>query len=227
MSWILVAAVLTGGPELGVSRVSPEQAYSTIADAVETGTLIVSQGDCLAIRIYSASPYTHVAAVVVHDGDAQVYDATCGAGVRKQSLANFLQSQSDHTVHVLNPRRSFGAARAIRFEQHLEKEVGRPYAIHHHLTGDRAAGLHCSEYVTDALISAQVLRAKQPSRVSPATLVEGIVKADLYDEAMIVQLVPEPPPRPESQSWCAQLWFDTKECTRACYCKLRGWFCCK
>jgi hypothetical protein len=227
MSWILVAAVITGGPDLGVARVTSQQAYLTITDAVEMGTLIVSQGDCLAIRIYSASPYTHVAAVVVRDANAVVYDSTCGAGVRKQSLASFLQSQSGHTLHVFNPRRPFGSARAIRFEQHLEKELGRPYAIHHHLTGERAAGLHCSEYVTDALINAELLRAKQPSRVSPATLVEGIRKADLYDAAVILQLVVESPQRPESRSWCAQLWFDTKECTRACYCKLRGWFCCK
>jgi len=245
MSWILVAAILTGGPEVraapgdsvklewqgsathGMRRVSPQGACSIIANAVETGTLIVSQGDCLAIRIYSASAYTHVAAVVVHDGEATIYDATCGVGVRKQSLTDFLRSQSDHTLHVFNPRRAFGPARAQCFERHLESQLGRPYAIHHHLTGDRAAGLHCSEYVTDALISADLLRAKKPPRVSPATLVEGIVKAELYDDVVTLQLIPEPLPRPESTGWCAQMWFDTKQCTRACCCKLRGWFCCK
>jgi hypothetical protein len=227
MSWILVAAVLTGGPELAVVRVTPQEAYYRLADDVETGMLIVCQGDCLAIKIYSASPYTHVAAVVVSEPETFVYDSTCGAGVRKQSLRDFVRSQSDHTLHVFRPRRPFGPQRAARFEQYLESQLGRPYAIHHHLTGERAAGLHCSEYVTDALISAELLRAKQPPRVSPASLVEGIVKADLYDEVATLDLVLKPAPRPESLSWCARMWFDTKECTRACYCKLQGWFCCK
>ena len=227
MNLILVVALLTGAPEPTVARVGPQQAFSIIADDVETGTLIVSQGDCLAIKIYSASAYTHVAAVVVHEREMLVYDATGGAGVRKQSLSDYLLSQNDHTLHVLHPRRSFSPKRAIQFERHLENQLGRPYAIHHHLSGERAAGLHCSEYVTDALICAEVLCARQPPRVSPATLVEGILKADLYDEATTIALVPDSPQRPASQSWCSQIWFDTKQCSCACYVKLRGWFCCK
>ena len=60
-----------------------------------------------------------------------------------------------------------------------------------------------------------------------ATLVEGIIKADLYEQAQTFELIPEPPECPESAGWCAILWFDTKQCTRVCYYKLRGWFCCK
>jgi hypothetical protein len=223
MNFILVAVLLTGSPEMA----SPRAAHAAVAGQVQTGTLIVSKGDCLAIKIYSASSFTHVAAVVVEDGATSIYESTGGAGVRKQRLADYLISQNDHTLYFFHPRKPFTEAQADRFKEHLEAQVGRPYAIRHHLTGERCAGLHCSEYVTDALISADLLRAKEPPRVSPATLVEGILKGELYEQAQTLRLVPEPPERPESAGWCALLWFDTKQCTSACYYKLRGWFCCK
>jgi hypothetical protein len=227
MSWILVAALLVGAPRPAALHLSPPQALAEIADEMQTGSLIVSKGDCLAIKIYSASAYTHVAAVVVHDGETYVYDATGGAGVRRQSLGDFLVAQTDNTLYLFHPCRPFSEVRAARFEEHLENQLGRPYAIHHHLTGERAAGLHCSEYVCDALMAAETLHARQPSRVSPASLVEGILKADAYQPGHVVQLLPEPPLQPASQSWCARLWFDTKLCTRTCCGKLRGWFLCK
>ena len=155
MKFILVAALLTGSPEMA----TPRQAHAVLAGQVQTGTLIISKGDCLAIKIYSASSYTHVAAVVVDEGTISVYDSTGGAGVRKQFLGEYLASQNDHTLYFFQPRRPFTEAQADRFEDHLAAQLGRPYAIRHHLTGERCEGLHCSEYVTDALISADLLRA--------------------------------------------------------------------
>ena len=227
MSWILVAAILAGPPQPAVVRLTAQEAVSEIAAELQTGSLIVSEGDCLAIRIYSASAYTHVAAVVVHDDEVSVYDATGGAGVRKQSLREFLESQHDHMLYLFHPCEPLPEKRRECFEQHLEGQLGRPYSIHHHLTGQRAAGVHCSEYVTDALIAAGMLRAQRPPRVSPATLVEGILRADLYWTGATIELVAESPKRPESMGWCARLWFDTKQCTGACCGKLRGWFICK
>src|SRR4029450_7305245 len=123
-------------------------------------------------------------------------------GVRKQSLRDYVRSQNDHTLHVFRPRQPFAAKRALQFEEHLESQLGRPYAIHHHLTGERAAGLHCSEYVTDALIAAETMRARQPWRVSPSTLVEGILKADLYRQAESMLIRPEPVEPPAVLNWC-------------------------
>lgn len=227
MPWILVAALLTAGPEAAVPRVAPQQASAVIEGGAQTGTLIVSQGDCLAVKVYSASRYTHVAAVVKHDGALFIYDATGGAGVRKQTLPEYVASQKDHTLFVFQPRKPFSKEQGARFEQHLEGELGRPYAIHHHVTGKRARGVHCSEYVTDALAAADLMHAQSPPRVSPATLVKGIVDGELYDLATTMDLVPVSADRPEAQSWCSRLWFDTKQCTRSCCSKCRGWFCCK
>jgi hypothetical protein len=227
MSWILAAAILTGPPQTTAARLTAQEAARDVAADLQTGSLIVSQGDCLAIKIYSASAYTHVAAIVVNDGRTVVYDATGGAGVQKQSLCDYLVSQGDHTLFFFHPCGPLSEERCECFEKHLESQLGRPYAIHHHLTGQRTDGLHCSEYVTDALIASGTLRARQPPRVSPATLVEGILKADLYCQGATIELIPESAERPESIGWCARLWFDTKQCTRACCCKLRGWFFCK
>src|ERR1700687_3648517 len=76
MNLILVAVLLTGSPETA----PPRQAHAVLAPQVQTGTLIVSKGDCLAIKIYSASGYTHVAAVVVDEEAISVYESTGGAG---------------------------------------------------------------------------------------------------------------------------------------------------
>lgn len=225
-TWILLTALVTAADPDFV-EVAPREAHNRILNEAQTGSLIVSRGDCLAIKIYSASRYTHVAAVVMRDDEAFVYDATGGAGVRKLPLCEYLAAQNDATLYLFHPRRPFSEKCSLSFEQHLERQLGRPYAIKHHLTGERAAGLHCAEYVTDALMAAELLRATQPSRVSPAALVEGTLKAGIYNQATTLRLVPEPVTRSESTSWCAQIWFDTKQCTQTCYRKLRGWVCCK
>jgi len=126
---------LSAPPESAVGEYTPQQALAQMADGVHTGSLIVSRGDCLAVKIYSASSYTHVAAVVVHDGETVVYEATGGAGVRKQSLRDYFTSQADHTLHFFHPNQPLSEKRAESFERHLECQLGRPYAIHHHLTG--------------------------------------------------------------------------------------------
>ena len=227
MKFIILAALLTGSPAPAASNVTPQQALTAIADEAQTGSLIVSKGDCLAVKIFSGSSYTHIAAVVEHDGEMLVYDSTGGAGVRKQSLGDYLTVQNDQTLHFFHPRNPLSPSRARRFQEHLESQLGRPYAIHHHLTGNRTAGLHCSEYVTDALIAADLLRAKQPPRVSPASLVVGILKAELYEPGAVVHLIRAPLEPPACANWCSRLWFDTKVCTRTCFSKLRGWFFCK
>jgi hypothetical protein len=226
MNAILFVALLAAA--IGdVSVVTPGQAHAQLAEQVQTGSLIVSRGDCLAVKVYSASRFTHVATVVVHDGCVFCYDATGGAGVRKQTLAEYLDGQHEASLHPFHPSKPLTEKQVAKLESHLESQLGRPYAIKHHLTGGRAEGLHCSEYATDALIAAGLLRANDPARVSPASLVEGVLKANLYEESDTLQLAPELPPRPESESWCYQLWFDTRQCTYRCYCKLWAWFCCK
>ena len=110
---------------------------------------------------------------------------------------------------------------------YLDSQIGRPYAIHHHLTGKRATGVHCSEYATDALISIGLLRANRPSKVSPASLVTGITRAELYDASATIDLSPPPPEREPANNRCHRLWLDTKHCTIACCEKLSGWFLCR
>lgn len=227
MSWFLVAATLTGSPASIESYGSQREVAASLSKQVQTGTLLFSQGDCLAVRVFTQSPYTHVAAVVMRDGRPYVYDSTSGAGVRRQSLTKYLASQSPDVVHVFQPRKQFSKKRRRQFQKHLDSQLGKPYAIKHHLTGERADGIHCSEYVTDALEACQVIRAKQPSRVSPASLVEGIVKADLYTASKTLKLKLKSKPRPKSAGWCGRLWFDTKQCTHNCCVKMQRWFLCR
>ncbi|MBS0266801.1 MAG: hypothetical protein JSS02_33040, partial [Planctomycetes bacterium] len=210
-----------------VSVVTPSQATAVLADEVRTGSLIFSQGDCLAVKAYSASRYTHVATVVVEDNGIYCYDSTAGIGVRKLPLAEYVQSQRQAVLHPYHPQTPFTPEQTRQVADHLDSQLGRPYGITHHMSGRRATGLHCAEYATDGLIACGILQAKAPARVSPASLAVGILKADLYAATDSLQLAPEPTPVPVDEGCCARLWRETCLCTGACYRQLLAWFCCK
>jgi hypothetical protein len=210
-----------------VSVYTPTQAASQLSREVQTGSLIFSRGDCLAVKAYSASRYTHVATVVVLENGIYCYDATAGVGVRKQRLENYVRSQGEASLHPFHPLQSMTDEQATQFKFHLESQLGRPYGIAHHVTGRRAEGIHCAEYATDALIACDLLRANEPARVSPASLVQGILNADLYLESDAIQLAPDAVPVRSDEGCCARFWRETCSCTGYCYRRMRGWFCCK
>jgi hypothetical protein len=226
MNAILLLTLITA-PIGDVTVVTPAEAQAQLAKQVQTGSLIVSRGDCLAVKAFSASRFTHVATVVIDDGNIYCYDSAAGDGVRKQTLAMYLDSQREASLHPFHPSQPLTKEQVERLESHLDSQLGRPYAIKHHVTGGRAKGIHCAEYATEGLIACGLLSAKEPSRVSPASLVDGLLKAELYKEADTLQLAPEPPPQPAATHWCCQLWLDTKQCTSQCYRQMRAWFCCK
>jgi hypothetical protein len=188
-----------------------------LAGEVQTGTLLFSQGDCLAVKVFSKSDYTHVAAVVVEDGEPYVYESTNGAGVHKQPLAKYVSVNAPNQLHVMQPSFVFNQKLQKPFVAHLRQELGRPYAVKHHLTGKRCEGLHCSEYVTDALIVPDIIRAKNPPKVSPASLLEGIAQANLYHCSLVLTLEPPEPAREKGDGWCERMWLGTKYCTLDCY----------
>ncbi|OYW14771.1 MAG: hypothetical protein B7Z55_15450, partial [Planctomycetales bacterium 12-60-4] len=85
---ILLITALAATPSLETLQALPQ-----IAGEAQTGTLIFSQGDCLAVKVFSQSPYTHVGVVVCDDDASWVYDAMNGPGVRKTALHEYLRSQ--------------------------------------------------------------------------------------------------------------------------------------
>jgi len=226
VSILLAAAVLAATPDKVDTYTSLRAASASLAGQVQTGTLLFNRGDCLAIKVYTNSPYTHVAAVVMQDGRPMVYDSMNNVGVRRLPLEKYLASQRPDVIHVFQPRKPFSKKHSEVFKNALERELGRPYAIKHHLTGRRADGLHCSEYVTDALVATQLLHAYRPPKVSPASLVEGITNAGLYRVGRMVQVKYPEPPVPKGNNWCHQLWIDTKVCTTRCCAKMGRWFLC-
>lgn len=234
MHALLMAAVLAGCgcSESGADLTAAEAA--TAAEAIiprlETGSLIFSTGDCLAVRIFTRSRYTHVAAVVMTDeGRPVVYDSMNGVGVRKLPLADYLSSQGVGEVHLVRPRKSLNAEQAAALEKALEAQLGRPYAIRHHVTGKRCEGLHCAEYITDALMTIDLVRAEHPSRVSPASLREGVLENKVYtDEETVAITAPSPPPSPSNdEGRCRRIWNATKSgCLKGCR-QLSAWVLCR
>jgi Permuted papain-like amidase enzyme, YaeF/YiiX, C92 family len=227
--WTLfVACVLAGGPD------APATVPATAADAtakieskLETGSLIFSRGDCLAVKIFSQSSYTHVGGVVVKDGRAVVYDSMNGVGVRKTPLDEYLRLQTPSTIHIVHPAKPFTGEQVTAYESHLEAQLGRKYAIRHHLTGKRCDGLHCSEYMTDALMSAQLIRANEPPRVSPGSLLEGLERAKLCTDGGKFTLKTPPMPAPANLTWCQRAWKSTVNCCSNCCSQMRRWVLCR
>lgn len=203
------------------------EAARELASEVHTGTLIASEGDCVAVKVFSDSKYTHVAAAVVEDKAVYVYESTSGAGVRKQRLKTYLRSQNGAKIHLLHPRKPFTTRQRTRYVDHLESQLGRSYSVKHHLTGERAEGIHCAEYVIDALVATRLMKVNRAPRVSPGSLVKGVVRAGRYDGPQAVQLREPPPAPPRGDNWCDQLWIDTKVCTANCCRRLKGWILCR
>lgn len=228
MNWMLLTVLLASSPsEPPVTPVATDQALCEVGPTLQTGTLIFSQGDCLAIRIYTQSPYTHVGAVVLRHGEPMVYDATGGPGVRCQTLEKYLASQGTADLFILQPKAKFAAERCEELEKYLDSQLGRPYSVQHHLTGKRVAGLHCAEYMTDALMHCKMIEAKEPARVSPASLRTGLLEAKLYDHSTTFRLTTPEPPVVAGKSWCSRSWDCTASCSVYCWRKLSGWVCCQ
>src|SRR5690606_6594958 len=111
----------------------------------------------------------------------------------------------------------FDEASANAFCSHCESQIGRPYAVRHHLTGERCEGLHCAEFMTDALAAADVARAERPPRVSPSSLRKGLLRHGLYVETRRIVVEDSGPEREPGRNWCSELWLDTKDCCAACW----------
>ncbi|MDC0274404.1 MAG: YiiX/YebB-like N1pC/P60 family cysteine hydrolase [Planctomycetaceae bacterium] len=229
MHLLLATVVLAGSPVEPVVELCPTHQVMAqqLADEVQTGTLLFSQGDCLAVKVFSRSEYTHVATVVVEDKQPMVYESTNGVGVRKLSLEKYIAVNAPDELHVYQPKFDFNKNLQQPFVSHLKQELGRPYSVKHHLTGKRCEGLHCAEYVTDALMASDIMRAENPPKVSPGSLRDGIAQANRYHETHVLNLEKPEPVRAEGDGWCESLWLDTKYCTQDCYSSFKRTFLCR
>ena len=227
-SIVLVCALNCCGQGPDPSIPAPADAVvAELSQGLQTGSLIFSRGDCLAIKIFSQSSYTHVAGVVVTDGEAIVYDSMNGVGVRKTPLVEYLRQQIPSKVHVVHPRTALTTEHAAAFEKHLESQLGRKYAVKHHLTGNRCDGLHCAEYMTDALMAAELMSAKQPAKVSPGSLLEGVLTTNVYAEANHAELKAVDPPQPADRPWYQRAWHSTASCCSKSTVQMRRWILCR
>lgn len=203
------------------------EAVSNLSPRMQTGTLLFSKGDCLAVKVFTASPYTHVATVVMVDGRPMVYDSMNGVGVRKQPLKDYLEYMAPDVIYVMQPCDPFVGTQLQCYVRHLESQLGQPYAIMHHLTGRRGDGLHCSEYVTDALTACELIQAKRPPKVSPASLRTGLFQGEIYCPTQTLQIVRPVAKVAPAKSRLGRLWQSTKLCTsEACF-KVKRVICCK
>ncbi|WP_437223554.1 hypothetical protein SH661x_003262 [Planctomicrobium sp. SH661] len=204
---------------------------SSIADQLaarcQTGTLLFSRGDCMAVRIYTGSRYTHVATIVFNDGIPWAYDSTSGTGVRKLSLDEFLKLQAPDALTLCHPVRPLSEEEKVVFQQRLDRELGRQYSVTHFIRGQRGVGLHCAEYLTDALMSIDWVHAENPAQVSPGSLLAGVTGSGVHvmGEEIIVPHRLEP--IPETTNWRESLWRETKSCYEGGCRQMSRWVLCR
>lgn len=225
--WLTLALIGGGTPAPPAANAPHAAAAVEIAPQLQTGSLIFSEGDCLAIKVYAGGPYTHVAVVVVEQGRPLVYDSMNGVGVRKLPLDEYLVTQSPDCITLMHPALPLSDVEAEQLQCALESRLGTPYAVMHHLSGERSdEGVHCAEYATDALMALDLVHAERPPKVSPSSLAEGIVLHQVYACGETIDLE-FPVEEAVGDSWCEQLWIDTKLCcTRTCR-QLSAWFLCR
>lgn len=212
---------------LGTPSPATEEQFIRVQAQVENGTLLFSQGDCLAVRIYSLSSYTHVGIVVLRGTEPWVYDSMNGQGVRKMPLEDYLSEQVPSRLQMVHPQSPLSDTQVACMTKHLEQELGRPYGILHHATGHRSDGLHCAEYVTDALIEARLMTARQPSRVSPGSLLQGVMGGKVYRTGETFEFCEAPLLPPESETWCQQSCRQTRACCTAACRQMSRWLLCR
>ena len=208
---------------------SHHQAIKTVERELKAGSLIFHRGKCLSVKIYTRSPFTHVAIVVPEQKGPgwTVYDSARKHGVRKSKLSDYLEESSPDAISFLHPCNDLTPKQSEQLRNALDEQLGRPYSVKQHLTGNRAKGIHCSEYVTDALIAIDLLRTNKPPRVSPASLLEGILQANVYNPGTILKVTLPVTPTAKKESWCSRVWNDTKTCTSNCYGKMRRLVLCR
>lgn len=227
MHQFLLAVVLASGSAGGDLDCDSAALAAAMAPDLRTGTLLFSKGDCLAIKVTAGGPYTHVAAVILQDDGPVVYDSMNGVGVRKLTLDEYLSTQAPDEIDLLQPCREFTPQEALVFAAALEQRVGAPYSVMHYILGRRAkAGVHCSEYVTDALESIERIDVERPPRISPSHLHADLVAGGDYVAASSLRFPLHPEPV-DADGWCAQLWLDTKHCCWSCCDQLSAWLLCR
>ncbi|MEZ5942294.1 MAG: YiiX/YebB-like N1pC/P60 family cysteine hydrolase [Planctomycetaceae bacterium] len=205
----------------------PQDAEIPATSDLPSGTLLFSQGDCLAVKVFSGSSFTHVAMVCRTGEEVMVYDANPGTGVRCQRLEAYLNCIAPDEVHVMVPQREMSNNELEKLTAFLDSKIGTPYAVLHHSTGQRAEGVHCSEYLTDALCEIDWLEAKSPPRVSPGSLLVGVASPNIYRSAGLIQIEEELPAPPPDAGRCGRMWFETKQCCQQCCKKLSRVFLCR
>lgn len=211
MNALILTAVLAGGPDT-MTTDDADYAARTVERYATSGTLLFSKGDCLAVKTWTRSPFTHVAAVVEEDGTLYVYDAANGPGVRRQELDDYVTGARPDRLCVVNPARRFTPRCRTTFQTRLTKDLGRRYSVTHYLTGRRSPGVHCAEYVTTALMACELMTAASPQKVSPASLYDGVVDSGVYEEVLDLHVGEPEPDREMGDDWCEQCWIDTKTC---------------
>ena len=200
-----------------------QQALETVQESLKPGSLIFHRGKCLTVKLYTWSPFTHVAIAMPKPGSSGwiVYDSARRHGVRKSELGDYLLESSPDALFLLHPRHELKASQQEKLRKALEEQLGRPYSVKQHLTGTRARGVHCSEYVTDALMAIDLLHAHKPPRVSPASLLEGIVQESVYRPDLTLKVELPVSPASKTETWCRQIWDETRTCTGRCYRKMK------
>ena len=190
-------------------------------DRLPDATVIYLENSNAIVERYTGSEISHVA-LAVNDGvTTWVYEAT-PREVRRLSWSSYVDElarlndgrRRPIKAFVMKPKRLLTQDQRERLVSYLDSQIGRRYSVKSYVRHMPSDGIHCAEYVANALMSANQLNADRSYRLNPAALV-GQLRGD-YQTASAVS-VPDYEPQ---GSWCERswaAWFRFREwCSWAC-----------
>ena len=144
---------------------------------IRDGSLLLASGGHAAVRIYTRSPYSHVAIIFRERGRYWVYEANPDHGVRRIPLDVLLRTDQGDRVKLWlsQPRRKLSQDQVRRMHAYAKSQLGRPYSIQSLIPGRLAEGVHCSELVSRILSVGGIRVGNHHSSVMPVEIVNALV----------------------------------------------------
>jgi hypothetical protein len=141
------------------------------------GSLLFLEHSNKAVERFTEGEISHVAIVLQEQGETVVYEAT-PPRVRKVGwnsylveLARLNEGRDDPMVpHLASPDRPWTEAELELMRAMGEVHLGQPYSIKGHLRNRAADGVHCAEFATMCLQTAERFPDEPAYRMTPQSL---------------------------------------------------------
>lgn len=142
---------------------------------IKDGSLLFVSGGNRAVRLYTQSPYSHVAIIFKDCGRLWVYESDRYLGVRRFPLDQLGPGEAQERIWIAQPKAEYTREQVNRMLAYLKSQLGREFSLRSFIIGSPAKGIHCAELVTNTLMIGNVCTSENPCVVTPADIARTFV----------------------------------------------------